>query len=114
MQLAGEVWEKGRLLVLQDGFDHTDWEMFWVASENTIEVYTDLVTGFIRKCIEDDVPTVTITTYPNQKPWIDGKIRAKLQARTTAFSHGKVTENIDVYKQTSDDLRKAIKEAKRQ
>ena len=34
------------------------------------------MTEFIRKCIGDAVPTVTIKTYPNQKPWIDGSIRA--------------------------------------
>ena len=41
--------------------------MFWVASENNIDVYTDTVTELIRKCIGDVVPTVTITTYPNHK-----------------------------------------------
>jgi hypothetical protein len=55
--------------MLQDDFDHEDWEMFQFASENSIDVYTDSVTGFIRKCIEDVNPTVTIKTLnPNQKP----------------------------------------------
>jgi hypothetical protein len=40
--------------------------------ENNINVYTDSVTVFIRKFIEDVVPTVTNTTYPNHKLWIDG------------------------------------------
>ena len=53
--------------------------MFWVASENIIDEYTNMVTEFIRKCIGDVVPTVTIKTYPNQKPWIDGSIRTKLK-----------------------------------
>ena len=52
--------------------------MFWVASDNNIDVYTDSVSEFIRKCIGDIVPTVTIKTYLNQKPLIDGSIRAKL------------------------------------
>ena len=55
-----------------------------VASENNIDVYTDNVTEFIRKCIGDVVPMVTIKTYPNQKLWIDGSIHAKLKAQTTA------------------------------
>jgi hypothetical protein len=42
-----------------------DWD---VASENNNDVYTDTVTEFIRKCIGDVVPTVTIKTYPNQTP----------------------------------------------
>ena len=51
-------------------------EIFQVASGNSVNVYTDCVTGFVRKYIEAVVPTVTITTYPNQKQWIDGSIRA--------------------------------------
>ena len=41
--------------------------MLWVASDNIVDIYTDTVTEFIRKCI-GDVPTVTTKTYPNQKP----------------------------------------------
>ena len=44
--------------------------------------------------------------------WIDGSIRAKLKARTTALNPGKVTGNITDYKQCSYSLRKAIKQAK--
>ena len=54
--------------------------MFWVASENNIDKYTDTVTEFIKKCIVDVVPTVTIKIYPNQKPWIDGSICTKLKS----------------------------------
>ena len=54
--------------------------MLWVASENNIDVYTATVTEFIRKWKGDVVPTVTIKTYPNQRPWIDVSIRAKLKA----------------------------------
>jgi hypothetical protein len=61
---------------------------------------------------ENVIPTVTIRTKPNQKPWIDGSIRAKLKAQTTAFNHGKVTGNMVKYKQCSYALRKAIKQAR--
>jgi hypothetical protein len=44
------------------------------------------VTGFINKCIEDVVPTVTVCTYPNKKPWITGNIRTELKARAATFS----------------------------
>jgi hypothetical protein len=44
-------------------------------SSNGIEEYATSVIGFINKCIDDGVPTVTIrSTYPNQKPWITGSI----------------------------------------
>jgi hypothetical protein len=54
-----------------------DWNMFWDSS-NVSEEYTTSVIGFINKCIDDVVPTVTVPTYPNQKPWITGNIRTKL------------------------------------
>ena len=52
--------------------------MFRIASDNNIDVYADSVNEFISKCIGDVVPTVTIKAFPNQKPWIDGSIHAKL------------------------------------
>jgi hypothetical protein len=50
---------------LQDCFASTDWNMFRDSSDG-IEEYTTSVTGFINKCIDDVVPTVTVRTYPNQ------------------------------------------------
>ncbi len=84
--------------------------MFWAASDDDIEAYSDTVTCFIRKCIEDIVPTKTIRIYPNQKPWINSDVRSALSARTSAFKSG----NTDDRKQASYDLRRSIKVAKRQ
>jgi hypothetical protein len=99
---------------LEGCFDHVDWDMFQVACKNNLDAYKDTVTEFIRKCIGDVVPTVTIKTYPNQKLWIDGGIRVKLKARTIAFNHCKATGNMAEYKQCSYSLHKAIKQAKLQ
>ncbi len=84
--------------------------MFRAVSEDDIEAYSDTVTCFIRKCIEDVVPTKTISIYPNQKPWINSNVREALSARTSAFKSG----NTDDRKQASYDLRKSIKATKRQ
>ena len=62
----------------------TEWNMFRDSSDG-IEEYTTTVTVFINKCIDDDVPTVTIRTYPNQKLWIKGNIRTELKGRAAAF-----------------------------
>ncbi len=91
--------------ILQDCFDHMDWDMFWAASDDDIEVYSDTVTCFNRKCVEDVVPTKTICIYPNQKPWINSYVRAALSAQTSAFK----SDNTDNQKQASYDLRKSIK-----
>ena len=81
---------------LNPRFDHVDWDMFRIASNN-IDEYADSVSEVISKCIGDVVPTATIKTFPNQKPWIDGSICAKLKVRTTAFNQGKVTGNMAEY-----------------
>ena len=69
---------------LQDCFASTDWNMFWDSSGG-IEEYTTSVIGFINKCIDDVVPTVTLRTYPNQKPWNTGNIRIELKGNAAAF-----------------------------
>jgi hypothetical protein len=83
--------------------------MFRIAPNNNINKYADSVSEFISKCIGDAVPTASIKTFPNQKPWTDGSIGAKLKAH-----QGKVTRNMTKYKQCSYSLRKAMKQAKRQ
>jgi hypothetical protein len=97
---------------LQDCFDHADGNMFRSASENNIGLFADSVSVFIKKCIGDMVPTETIKTYPNRKPWIDGGIHTKLKTRSTAFNHGKRSGNMSEYKQCSYSLHKAIKQVK--
>jgi hypothetical protein len=96
---------------LQDCFDHVDWKMFRQASDNKIDLYADSVSEFIRMCIGEVVPTVTIKSYPNQKLWIEGSICVKLKALTTAFNHEKRSGNIAEYKQCSYSFRKTIKQA---
>ena len=86
--------------------------MFRIASNNNNDEYADSGSEFISKCIADVVPTATIKTFPKQKPSIDGSIRTKLKARTTAFFHGKVTGNMTEYKQYSYSPCKANKQAK--
>jgi hypothetical protein len=90
------------------------WDMFRITSNNNIDEYADSVSEFISKCIGDVVPAASIKTFPNQKPWIDGSIRAKLKVRTTTFNQGKVTGKMTKDKQCSYSLRRAIKQAKRQ
>ena len=61
-------------------------------------LYTTSVIGFVNKCIDDVVPTVTVHTYPNQKPGITGKIRTELKARAAAFKEWDT--NLNAYKKS--------------
>ncbi|KAI3376660.1 hypothetical protein L3Q82_016479 [Scortum barcoo] len=76
-----------------------------------INTYTDdAVIGYIGKCIDDVVPRITVRTFPNQKPWVNGEVRAKLKARTDAYNSGDLEE----YRKSRYALRRAISSAKRQ
>jgi hypothetical protein len=72
---------------LQECFNGTNWTMFRDSSDG-IEENTTSVTGFINKCIDDIIPTLTVCTYPNQKPWITGNIRTELKSRAAASKSG--------------------------
>ena len=85
-------WSNDTDATLQDCFASTEWNMFRDSS-NGIEGYTTSVIGFINKCIDDVVPTVTARTYPNQKPWITGNIRIELKARAAAFKEREANPN---------------------
>ena len=52
-----------QMLRYQYCFASPDWNMFRYSSDSIGE-YSSLVTGFINKCINNVVPTVTICTYP--------------------------------------------------
>ena len=72
--------------------------MFWDLS-NGIEEYTTSVTGFIKNCIDDVVPTVTIHTYISQpEAIITGNIHTELKARAAAFKEW--DNNPDAYKKS--------------
>ena len=70
-------------------------------SSNDIEEYTTSITGFINKCIDDVVPTVTLRILPNQKPWITGNICTKFKSRAAAFKERDT--NPDAYKKSPSD-----------
>ena len=89
--------------------DEADWNRF-LDSSNGIEEYTTSVIGFINKCIDDVVPTVTVRTFPNQKPWITGNIRIELKARASDFKE--CDTNPDAYKKSRYALRRSIKQEK--
>ena len=90
---------------LQDYFASTDWNMFRDSSDS-IEEYPTSVTGILNKYI-DVGPTVTVRTYPNQKPWITGNIRTELKGRAPVF---KVWDsNPEAYKKSCFALRRTIK-----
>ncbi|KAI4886148.1 hypothetical protein NFI96_000587 [Prochilodus magdalenae] len=110
-----KVWTEETDLVLQNCFDITDWEVFRTAAVRDdctvdLEEYPSGVTSYISTCIETIVPTKRCRTYPNRKPWINCDVRSMLHAHSTAFLSG----NAEDYERARYDLRRSIRQAKRQ
>ena len=83
-------WSEEADAKLHDCFASTYWNMFQDSS-NGIEKYTTSVICFINKCIDDVVPTVTVHTCPNQKPWITGNICTELRIELPLSRSGTLT-----------------------
>ena len=77
--------------------------------DDNINTHMDAVIGNVGKCIDDVVPKITVRTFPNQKPWINAEVRAKLKARTNAHRVGYLEE----YRESRYALQRAISSAKK-
>jgi len=49
---------------------------------------TQTVTAYVSKWFDYVVPRVNVRAFTNQKPWVNGGVRAKLKARSSAYSSG--------------------------
>ncbi|KAI2647404.1 hypothetical protein H4Q32_025832 [Labeo rohita] len=70
-----KVWPAGVDFTLQDRFLHTDWNMFATqatcGSHTNIDIYTSSVLDYINTTIDSITTQKRITTYPNQKLWMN-------------------------------------------
>ncbi|KAK1786835.1 hypothetical protein P4O66_017219, partial [Electrophorus voltai] len=107
------TWPAGAISALQDCFEQTTWITFKEAATDggtvNLEKYTASVTGYISKCIDDVTVSKTITTHPNQKPWMTAEVRMLLRTRDSAFRTG----DREALRKTRAKLSHAIREAKR-
>ncbi len=83
------IWPDDATSTLQDCFQCTDWNMFKEAAtynyHTDLQEYTEIVTAYIKKCIDDVTVTKTITTRANQKPWMTAEVRGLLKTRDEAL-----------------------------
>ncbi len=86
------VWPDNATSSLQDCFQDTEWNMFKEAAtynnHTDLQVYTETVTAYIKKCIDDVTVTKTITTRANQKPWVTAEVCRLLKIRDETFRSG--------------------------
>ncbi len=56
--------------------------------------------------------TITVRTFPNQKPWVDRTIRDAVNKRTAAYNEALLSGNMSMYKALCYALRRAVSGAK--
>ncbi|KAL0202652.1 hypothetical protein M9458_000670, partial [Cirrhinus mrigala] len=107
------VWPDDATSTLQNCFQCTDWNMFREAAtynnHTDLHKYTETVTAYIKKCIDDVTVTKTITTRANQKPWMTAEVHGLLKTRDDAFRSGDKA----ALKTARANLSRGIKQAKR-
>uniref|UniRef100_A0A3Q3G1R3 Reverse transcriptase domain-containing protein n=1 Tax=Labrus bergylta TaxID=56723 RepID=A0A3Q3G1R3_9LABR len=79
-----------------------------LGSHTDIDTYTSSVLDYINTTIDSVTTWKQITTYPNQKPWMNEEVRLLLKARNTAFR----SDDAMAYSASRANLRRGIIKAK--
>ncbi len=104
-------WSSHSEAMLQAALDDVDWDMFRASSSDVSE-FTDVAVSFVNTLTEQATETITVRTFPNQKPWVDRAIRAAVNKRTAAYNAGLLSGNMSEYKASCYALRRAVRAAK--
>ena len=76
-------------------------------SHTDIDSYASSILDFINTNIDSVTTLKQITTFPNQKPWMNKEVCILLKARDTAFRSG----DAQAYSSSRADLKRGIKQA---
>ncbi len=104
-------WSSHSEAMLQAALDDVDWDMFRASSSDVSE-FTDVAVSFVNTLTEQATETITVRTFPNQKPWVDRTIRDAVNKRTAAYNEALLSGNMSEYKALCYALRRAVRAAK--
>ncbi len=104
-------WSSHSEAMPQAALDDVDWDMFRASSSDVSE-FTDVPVSFVNTLTEEATETITVRTFPNQKPWVDRTIRDAVNKRTAAYNEALLSGNISEYKALCYALRRAVSAAK--
>ncbi len=82
------------------------------ASSSDVSEFTDVAVSFVNTLTEQATETMTVRTFPNQKPWVDRTIRAAVNKRTAAYNKALLSGNMSEYKASCYALRRAVRATK--
>ncbi len=104
-------WSSNSEAMLQSALDDVDWDMF-MASSSDVSEFTEVAVSFVNTLTEQATETITVRTFPNQKPWVDRSIRDAVNKRTAAYNEALLSGNMREYKASCYALRRAVSAAK--
>ncbi len=78
---------------------------------DNVSEFTDVVC-FVNTLTEQARETITVRTFPNQKPWVDRTIRDAVNKRTAAYNEALLSGNMSEYKASCYALRRDVRAAK--
>ncbi len=81
------------------------------ASSSDVSEFTDVAVSFVNTLTEQATETITVRTFPNQKPWVDRTIRDAVNKRTAAYNEALLSGNMSEYKTLCYALRRAVSAA---
>ncbi len=102
-----EKWSSHSEAMLQAALDDVDWDMFR-ASSSDISEFMDVALSFVNTLTEQATETITVRTFPNQKPRVDRTIRDAVNKRTAAYNAGLLSGNMSEYKASCYFLQRAV------
>ncbi len=111
MQRVVTRWSSHSEAMLQAALDDVDWDMLRASSSDVSE-FTDVALSFVNTLTEQATETITVRTFPNQKPWVDRTIRATVNKRIAAYNEALLSGNMSEYKASCYALRHAVRAAK--
>ncbi len=103
-------WSSHSEAMLQSALDDVDWDMFRASSSDVSE-FTEVAVSFVNTLTEQATETITVRTFPNQKPWVDRSIRDAVNKRTAAYNEALLFGNMREYKASCYALRRAVSAA---
>ncbi|XP_076734249.1 uncharacterized protein lrrc38a isoform X1 [Maylandia zebra] len=92
-------WTAQSEATLQDALNDVDWDMFRACAVD-INEFMEVAVCFVNMLAEEIIPTARVTTFPNQKPWMDRSIRTAVNARTASYNAGLATGDMSAYKES--------------
>ncbi len=104
-------WSSHSEAMLQSALDDVDWDMFRASSSDVSE-FTEVAVSFVNTLTEQATETITVKSFPNQKPWVDRTIRDAVNKRTAAYNEALLSGNMRKYKASCYALRRAVSAAK--